>query len=167
MSAYILRNGAQAEQLGQELAADTLDAMRQNGSNDAAAFLLAEALRDLAELPRRDRAAEGFAAGIVKPLRQSLFTAPNNAHCFEIHSEFWWGDSWTHDAPTVIESYSASLDSLNNAPVTVYMLPGCSPRQAAELLREMARMLEGKNYTLPPLETHEARGFTDDGEVPF
>ena len=165
MKPSILRAGAKAEQVGQELAADTLDAMRQKGSNDAAAFLLAEALRDLAELPRRDRAAEGFAAEIVAPLRAGLFAAPGEgqqatqAHCFELQGEFWWGDNWTHDVSTVITHRSASTDS--NAPVTVHMMAGCSPRQGAELLREMARMLESKGYTLPSLAPLETPGCTD------
>jgi hypothetical protein len=169
MSAPILRKGARAEQLGQELAADTLAAMREPGSDSAAAFLLAEALRDLAELPRHDRACEGFAAELAQPLRYSApAPAADNAHCFDVQAEFWWGEDWAYDSPTAIESYSAHLEHPSQAPpVRVLVLPGCTPEKAAGLLRELAQAFESKGFTMPPLRTHEARNFGDDCGVPF
>jgi len=169
MNAPILRKGARAEQLGQELAADTLAAMREPGSDSAAAFLLSEALRDLAELPRHDRACEGFAAELVQPLRYSRpAPATDNAHCFDVQAEYWWGEDWAYDSPTAIESYSAHLEHLSQAPpVRVLVLPGCTPEKAAGLLRELAQAFESKGFTMPPLRTHKARNFGDDCEVPF
>jgi hypothetical protein len=170
MNAPILRKGARAEQLGQELAADTLAAMREPGSDSAAAFLLAEALRDLAELPRCDRACEGFAAELAHPLRYSApAPATDNAHCFDVQAEFWTGpEGWAYDSLTAIESYSTHLEHLSQAPpVRVLVLPGCTPEQAAGLLRELAETLEAKGFRMPPLRTHEARNFADECEVPF
>ena len=169
MNAPILRKGARAEQMGQELAADTLAAMREPGSDSAAAFLLAEALRDLAELPRRDRACEGFAAELVQPLRLSApAPAADNAHCFDVQAEFWWGEHWAYDDPTAYECHSAHVEYLSEAPpVRVLVLPGCTPKQAAGLLRGLAQAFEAKGFRMPPLRTHEARNFADESEVPF
>ena len=64
--------GANAEQAGAALASKLLGELARAETRGDAAALVQDAVLDLAELPRRDAAAAGFAVALADVLRRGL-----------------------------------------------------------------------------------------------